>query len=206
MNTALITTIKPSSGYFAAFSPRAKEGEEKRSTVFAAFSLPASISALDSNGELARFAIAAFTDCVADCLRDALKAGKAEFAVPSLAECFASSGKEYLITKPELAEWIKTFADPIITSALAAKSGLPADSVKVSKKAIAYRDLLLLIASRSIMLQEQIDNAAKALEVLAASGKVNAYTENVIEGLARKQVKLNEYLAGASDDDDDIDF
>ena len=206
MTHSLITTVKPTAGFFASFSPRAKEGEEKRSTVFAAFSLPTAILSIASNEELSRFAVAAYTQCVSDCLRDALKAGKAEFAVPSLAECYASSGKEYLITKPELADWIKSFAEPIITAALAAKSGLPVDSVKVVKKAIAYRDLLLLIASRSIMLQEQIDNAAKALEVLAASGKVNSYTENVIEGLARKQVKLNEYLAGATEDEDDIDF
>lgn len=200
---ALITTIKPTSGNFASFSPRAKEGEAPRSTVYAAFALPSAISNC-TDAELVRFATAAFSICVSDCLRDALKAGKPEFSVPSLAECYASTGKEYLITKPDLTAWLKDFAEPILAAALAAKSGLPVDSAKVVKKAIAYRDLLLLIASRSIMLQEQIDSCAKALEVIAASGRINSYTENVIEGLARKQEKLND--ASLDDDEDDLDF
>lgn len=203
---AIISTIKPTSGYFASFSPRAKEGEEKRSSVFASFELPAPIAALDSNSELARFAVGAFTQCVSDALRDALKAGKSNVSIPSLAECYIPAKKEYTIVKALLVDWLKDFAYPIIEQAIATKSGQSVDSIKVAKKAIKYRDLLLMIASREIMSQDEIDNAARVLELLHASKKEHAYTANVEEGLGIKQLKLNAKLAGQDDDDDEIDF
>lgn len=202
---AQITTIKPTSGFFTSFQPRSKEGEEKRSEIHAVFSLPMQIESI-GNVELKGFAIRAYCNAVNSLLRDAVKAGQAEFTIPAIAELFSEAKREFLITKPELLAWINSFALPIISAAIATKSGLSLDSVKVVKKAIAYRELLLLIASRSIMMQEQIDSCLKVLELVTASGKTNDYSDNVIQAIARKQEKLNDYLAGNADDENEIDF
>jgi hypothetical protein len=65
---------------------------------------------------------------------------------------------------------------------------------------------MLAIASRSLMQQDEIDSAIRVMELVANSGKSHAYTDNVATGISRKQDKLNAYLAGKQDDDDEIDF
>lgn len=202
---AQITTIKPTSGLYTSFQPRSKEGEEKRAEIYATFSIPALLESI-ANDEVKAFAIRAYQNAVNALLREAVKAGKPEFTIPELGELFAEGKREFLITKPELLEWLNSFALPIVSAAIATKSGLSVDSVKVVKKAIAYRELMSLIASRSIMMQEQIDSCIKVMELVTASGKQNAYSDNVIQAIARKQEKLNDYLAGNEDDEDEIDF
>lgn len=205
MSNAIITTIRPTAGLFTSFQPRSKEGEEKRSEVFAIFSIPASLESI-ANPELKGFAVRAYGNAVNSLLRDAVKAGQAEFTIPQISELYAETKREFLITKPELLNWINDFALMLISSAISIKAGLHIDSPKVVKKAIAYRELLLLIASRSIMMQEQLDSCLKVMELVMASGKENSYSDNVIQAIARKQEKLNEYLSGNQDSDDEIDF
>lgn len=204
---AIITTIKPvSSDNFVSFKPRNKEGEAEKQEVFAAVIIPTAIEEMTA-GELKAFAIRAFNECCISALRNALKEGKEEFTIPSLSECFASSGKEYLITAKELKEWIYSFAVRIISAAIATKAGLSADSKAVIKKANKYAEVLEKIAGRSMMFQDDIDSCIKVCELLMAQGETHSYTENVIKGIARKQDKLNAYLAGKSEsEDEELDF
>lgn len=201
-----VTNIKPTSGLFTSFQPRSKEGEEKRPACFAVYETPAALSALP-DGEVKAFAYRAYESVITDCLRDAVKAGKAEFSAPALSACFVSEGKEYLITAKDLKEWLSSYALEIIYGAIASKAGLSADHVKVVKKGNAYAEKLEMIASRSLMMQDDIDAAARVLELLENNGKNHPYTDNVIQGLGRKQEKLAAYLA-ANDGlaDDGIDF
>ncbi len=201
----VLTTIKPTSGMAVSFKPRSKEGMEEKAELFAAYELPAEIANLH-DGMLRNFALNAFSAYVLDCLKSAAKESKQEFTY-SLEEAFKPTQREFLITRKDLEAWTIGFAIPLVSAAIASKSGLSIDSVKVTKKAIAYRDLLLSLASRSIMLQEDIDTCIKVMELIASSGKQNAYTDNVAQAIERKQSKLNDYLAGKQgNDEDDIDF
>lgn len=205
MSKLTITTIKPTSGLYASFQPRSKEGEEKKPEVFASYEIPACLSGIN-NDDARAFAIRAYGFAVAELLKAAVKDGKPEFSV-AFPELFGETKREFLVTKKDLEAWIDNFASGIISAALVAKSGLPADSVKIVKKVLAYKALLLEIASRSIMMQEQIDSCIKVLSLIAESGKTHAYTDNVAEGLSRKQDKLNAYLAGnQQDEEDDLDL
>lgn len=200
-----ITTITPTSGLYTSFQPRSKEGEAKKLEVFAAFSLPNAFETI-ANSEIKAFCQRALASEINSLMRDAVKAGKSEFAMPAISEMFAETKREFLITKKDLESWIDTFASPILSLAISTKASLHIDSPKVVKKVIAYKELMLSIASRSIMTQEDIDSCIKVLALVES--KPNAYTDNVSEALARKQEKLLAHLAGKSDADelDDIDF
>jgi hypothetical protein len=201
---AIITTIQPTSGLFTSFQPRSAEGAEKKLEVFATFSEPTEFSML-TNADLKAFCIRAYGNAVNGLLRIAAKAGHAEFPLPSIAEMYAETKREFLITKKDLEAWLDNFALPIIAKAISSKSGLHIDSPKVVKKVIAYKELMLAIASRSIMQQEEIDSCLKVLELV--DNVPNEYTNNVSEALGRKQEKLNDKLAGINDDDlEDVDF
>lgn len=204
----IITNIKPTNGLFASFQPRSKEGEEKRQPVFAAYELPVQIAnAPDS--DLRTFAVRAYDMAVTSLLKDALKDGKAEFTVPGIANLFEPAKREFLITRKDLEAWIIECAMPCICAALSAKSGLHIDSPKIIKKAIAYKEILLSIAGRSIMGQADIDASIRVLELVAAlpEDKQHSYTDNVAQGIERQQTKLNEFLAsGSNESEDDLDF
>jgi hypothetical protein len=199
-----ITTIAPTSGLFTSFQPRSKEGEAKKLEVFASYSLPVAFESI-VNDEIKSFCQRALASEINSLMRDAVKSGKSEFQLPAISELFAETKREFLITKKDLEAWVDTFAAPILSAAISSKASLHIDSPKVVKKVIAYKELLLQIASRSIMDQDDIDSCIKVLALVES--KPNAYTDNVSEALARKQEKLNEYLAGKADNaDDDIDF
>lgn len=199
-----ITTIAPTSGLFTSFQPRSKEGEAKKLEVFASYHLPAAFE-LITNSEIKSFCQRALGAEINSMMREAVKSGKSEFILPEISALFAETKREFLITKKDLEAWIDTFAAKILSAAISAKSCLHIDSPKVVKKVIAYKELLLAIASRSIMNQDDIDACIKVLALVESHP--NAYTDNVSEALARKQEKLNDYLAGKADNaDDDIDF
>lgn len=201
-----VTTIKPTSGLFVSFKPRSKEGQPEKQEVFASFFLPEVFEAIQ-NPDVKGFVIRAYGNAVLDCLKQAVKDGKPEFSLPALSELYAETKREFLITRKDLEAWLDSFCLPLVTAAIAAKAGLAADSVKVVKKAIAYKETLLQLASRSIMQQDEIDSSIRVLELIAASGQENAYTDNVAQAVERKQQKLNDYLAGKQDDDgEEIDF
>lgn len=204
MSKHFVTTIKPASELYVSFKPRSKEGMPEKPEVFAAIDYPAAIANI-ANPDLAAFAKRAWHFAVLDSLKDAVKEGKQEFTL-SMETCFAEAKREFLITKKDLEAWIDNFALPIISAALAAKAGLHIDSPKVVKKAIAYKELLLLISSRSIMMQDQIDSCLKVAALITETGKEHPYSDNVWTGIARKQEKLNAYLAGKDDEDDDFDL
>lgn len=204
MSHAQITTIAPTSGLFTSFQPRSKEGEAKKLEVFATYQEPLAFSQL-LDAELKAFCIRAYGAQVNLFLREAAKNGHSQFPLPAISEFFAETKREFLITKKDLEAWLDSFALPIISKAISSKSGLHIDSPKVVKKAIAYRELMLSISSRSLMQQEEIDSALKVLALVDAVP--NAYTNNVAEALGRKQEKLNDKLNGLGDDDlDSIDF
>ncbi len=208
MNANLtITSIKPTAGFFASKDFRAKEGEEKKQSLFASYEMPAEITSLHDS-ELKAFAIRAFGAAMDIALDKAIKDGKTEaFEMPSLADCFIATKREFLLTKANLMPWID-FAIPVISAAIAAKASLHIDSPKVVKKALAYKETLLALASRSVMKQEDIDACIKVCGLLEETGKKHDYTDNVLQGIVRAQDKLNAFLAnGAQDDDgDELDF
>lgn len=200
-----ITTIRPTTGLFVSFKPRSKEGMPEKQEVFASFSLPAAFDLIQQQ-EIRGFLIRAFSNAILDCLRNALKEGKADFALPSLSELYAETKREFLITRKDLEAWLDGFCIPLVSAAIAAKASLNADSPKVIKKAIAYKETMLQLASRSMMQQDEIDAAIRVLELVATSGKENNYTDNVAQAIERKQTKLNDYLAGKQETEDEIDF
>ena len=202
--SAQITTIAPTNGLFTSFKPRSKEGEQEKPECFASFDLPQEFTGL-LNADLKAFCIRAYAAQVNLFLRSAVKAGQDKFPLPPLCGFFAETKREFLITKKDLEEWLDSFALPIVSRAISAKAGLHPDSPKVVKKALAYRELMLSISSRSIMGQEEIDSCTKVLALVDAVP--NAYSNNVAEALGRKQEKLNAKLNGINDDDlDSIDF
>lgn len=205
MSQIQVTTIKPVSGLFVSFKPRSKEGQPEKQEVFAAFSLPTLFDAIQHQ-EVRGFLIRAFSNAVLDCLKIAVKEGKESFAIPALSELYAETKREFLITRKDLEAWIDGFCIPLVSAAIAAKAGLHIDSPKVVKKAIAYKETMLQLASRSLMQQDEIDSAIRVLELVASSGKEHSYTDNVAQAIERKQTKLNDYLAGKQDDDEEIDF
>lgn len=202
-----ITTIKPvaSSMPFVSFKPRSKEGEAEKPECFVSYDLPESFASLH-DASLSGFLSRAYAAAMTALLRDAIKAGKDSVHFDGMDNLFATGKREFLITKPDLLAWINDYALPILTAAIALKANLHIDSPKVVKKGIAYRDQLLCIASRQIMSQEAIDSALRVCELLDSSGKPNAYTDNVLEAIARKQTKLDEFNANGDDSEDDIDF
>ena len=199
-----ITTIQPvSSSSYVSFKPRSKEGEEKKPEVYVSYSLPTALENMPDS-EIKAFAIRAYESCLSELIRLALKDGKESILQPSLAECFTRAKKEYLITKADLQEWISKIIK-IIQGAIASKAGLPLDNAKVIKKAEAYSELLIKLSSRSLMMQDEIDACIKVLTLI--TDNINLpYSENVAEAIARKQEKLNEYLSGKSESDDELDF
>lgn len=207
MTTAIaITTIKPTAGNFASFSPRTKEGEEKKPACFFSYDIPAAISNIAAD-DVRGFAIRAYAVAMDDLLKDAIKAGKDIITVPAIDALYATTGKEYLVTAKDIKAFCDTFAANAIAAAIAAKTGLSTDSVKVVKKTIQYVETLQAVAGRGMMLQDQIDNAARVLDLLTALPNCPEYAANIIEGLARKQQRLNDYLAsGADDGEDEADF
>lgn len=204
MSVYQITTIKPVSGLFVSFKPRNKEGEAEKQEVFASYFLPEIISQI-ANPEIKAFSSRAFAFALELALKESVRNGKAEFSL-ALQDMFAAATREFLITKKDLEAWLDGFALPLVSAAISAKSGIPADSVKVVKKALAYKELMLSICSRSLMQQSDIDAAIKVLELVATSGQNHPYTDNVATGIERKQSKLNDWLAGKSDTEDEIDF
>lgn len=197
-----ITTIKPTLGLSVSFQPRTKEGEEKKPEVFASYALPEIISSI-INPDLAIFASRAYRNAVLELLKDTLKAGKDSFVIPAIAEIFPESTKrEFTVTKEAISEWFDSYAAPLLTGAIASKGNLPVDSVAVVKKVIKYKELMLAIAKRGDpMKQEDIDAAIRVLGLLSASNTSHAYTDNVAQGIAKMQEKLNAYLAGNTEDD-----
>lgn len=204
-NQIQVTTIRPTSGLFVSFKPRSKEGQPEKQEVFASFSLPALFDAIQHT-EVKGFLIRAFSSAVLDCLKGAVKDGKESFSIPALSELYAETKREFLITRKDLEAWLDGFCMPLVSAAIAAKAGLHIDSPKVFKKAIAYKETMLQLASRSLMQQDEIDSAIRVLELVANSGKEHGYTDNVAQAIERKQAKLNDYLAGKQDDEDEIDF
>lgn len=205
MSQIQVTTIKPVSGLFVSFKPRSKEGQPEKQEVFAAFSLPALFDAIQHQ-EVKGFLIRAFSNAVLDCLKQTVKDGKESFTVPALSELYAETKREFLITRKDLESWLDGFCLPLVSAAIAAKAGLHIDSPKVVKKAIAYKETMLQLASRSLMQQDEIDSAIRVMELVATSGKDHSYTDNVAQAIERKQAKLNDYLAGKQEDDEEIDF
>lgn len=204
-NQIQVTTIRPTSGLFVSFKPRSKEGQPEKQEVFASFSLPALFDAIQQQ-EVKGFLIRAFSNAVLDCLKGAVKDGKESFSIPALSDLYAETKREFLITRKDLESWLDGFCMPLVSAAIAAKASLHIDSPKVVKKAIAYKETLLQLASRSMMQQDEIDSAIRVLELVANSGKDHAYTDNVAQAIERKQAKLNDYLAGKQDDEEEIDF
>jgi len=216
-SNAIITTISPSVSaemLMTSFQPRSKEGEEKKLEVFASFSIPVAFNSL-LDSDLKAYCIRSYCNAVNLLLRDAVKEGKPEFAIPPIASLYAETKREFLITKKDLEAWLDGFAMPIISAAISLKGNLHIDSPKVVKKALAYKEIMLGISSRSIMNQEDIDSAIRVLELVVTAsaangngnGKEHPYTDNVAQGIERKQGHLNEFLAaGAGKETDDIDF
>lgn len=199
-----ITTIQPvSSSSYVSFKPRSKEGEEKKPEVYVSYSLPTALESM-GNSDVKAFAIRAYDSCLSELIRLALKDGKEFITQPSLSECFTKAKKEYLVTKADLQAWISNIIH-IVQAAIAGKAGLSIENAKVVRKAEAYSDLLLRLSSRSLMMQDEIDSCIKVLDLITE--KINLpYSENVAEAIARKQDKLNEYLEGKTESDDDLDF
>ena len=203
--TLQITTIKPTFGNWVSFKPRNKEGEQEKPEAFVTFDWPSEINQIQ-NVSLRTFAANAYRFALTELLKETVRNARDSVSLPALNEFFAQTGREFLITKKDLEDWLDGFALPLISAAISAKSGFHADSPKVVKKVLAYRELMLAISSRSIMSQEQIDSSIKVLELVAASGKSHSYTDNVAQGIERKQSKLNDWLNGQSDSEDEIDF
>lgn len=200
-----VTTIRPTTGLHVSFKPRSKEGQPEKQEVFATFSLPALFDAIQQQ-EVRGFLVRAYGNAILDCLRQAIKEGKESFTLPALSDLYAETKREFLITRKDLEAWLDGFCMPLVSSAIAAKASLNIDSPKVVKKAIAYKETMLQLASRSLMQQDEIDSAIRVLELVANSGKDHVYTDNVAQAIERKQAKLNDYLAGKADDDEEIDF
>ena len=204
-----ITTIKPTSGLSVSFKPRSKEGEAEKLEVHASYFLPKVLAAI-SNQELVGFASRAYKASMLDLLKQAVKDAKETIAIPSLSELYPESTKrEFTVTKEALINWFDSFADKILSAAISAKAGLPADSVKVTKKVLQYKELILALAKRGDpMKQEDIDAVIRVLGLIDASGNNHHYTDNVAQGVAVMQEKLDRYLAGKQEEEEleEIDF
>lgn len=204
-----ITSIQPTGSmqHYATINQRSKEGEEKKTPFYALFDMPQAITQI-ANDEIRGFAMRAFTNAVWLSSKEAIKSGHMTFPLISLNDCYAETKREFLITKKDLEAWIDGFSLPIISAAISAKSGLHIDNPKVVKKALAYKEILIGLASRSIMSQEDIDNCIRCLELVASANcEGHAYTDNVAQGIERKQNQLNEFLAaGQNESDNELDF
>lgn len=204
MSKSIVTTIKPTAGLFVSFKPRSKEGQAEKLEIFASYEMPAEIANLH-DGALRTFAFRSYGAYVLECLKDAVKDSRQEFT-HSLESAYEPAAREFLITRKDLESWFDSFAAGIIAAAISAKTSLHIDSPKVVKKVIAYKEIMLAIASRSLMLQDQIDTALRVMALIDESGKQHAYTDNVLTGIVRKQDKLNAAATGTDEDEEDIDF
>ena len=204
-----ITTIAPSAIQgqgIASFKPRTKEGMPERPACHISYSYPAEL-ALINNDELRAFSLRAYDFAMEEALKAAVREDKAEFAPLSLADCFLATKREFLLTKAELTKWADTFALPIIANAIAAKAGVHPESPKVIAKCKAYKDSILALSARTLMQQQEIDALNKVAALVSEQDKQDAYTDNFVQGIARKQERLNAWLAeGKIDSEDDLDF
>lgn len=204
-----VTTIKPTSGLSVSFKPRSKEGEAEKLEVFASYFLPEAITSI-SNQEVLGFASRAYKASMLDLLKQAVKETKETIAIPSISDLYPESTKrEFTVTKEALINWFESFADKILSAAISAKAGLPADSVKVVKKVLQYKELILALAKRGDpMKQEDIDSVIRVLGLIDSSSTKHEYTDNVAQGVAAMQEKLDRYLAGKQEEEEleEIDF
>lgn len=202
----VITTIKPTSGFFATKNFRSAEGQEKRMPAYAAFEMPAAIGQI-GNDEVKAFAYRAFTEAMNAILSDAIKDGKEQFPMPSINELFEAGKREFALTKKDVLAWLESFAMPIISLAISTKANIHIDSPKVVKKALQYKEIILGLSSRSIMSQVDIDACLRVASLIEDSGKANDYTDNILTGIAKQQAKLDAFLAsGKTEEEDEIDF
>ena len=204
-----ITTITPNAiqgAAIASFKPRTSEGMPERPACHIQYSLPAEFS-LIANDSIRSFAIRAYEHAMELALKSAVRDNKDSLEQLALDDCFLATKREFLLTKPELTKWADTFALPIIAQAIAAKAGLHAESPKVIAKCKAYKDSILALSARTLMQQQEIDALIKVVSLIADQPVSNAYTDNVAQGIARKQERLSEWLANAgADSSEDIDF
>lgn len=199
-----ITSIKPSNGLFATKNFKTKEGEEKKASLYASYALPAEFESL-LNSDLKAFCIRAYGEAMDSALDQAVKLGKESFSQLSLAECFESGKREFLITKKDIQEWLDSFAYAVISAAIATKANLHIDSPKVVKKANQYAEIMLSLSARGLMTQNDIDAAIRVMSLLDDSGKSNSYSDNILTGITRKQAQLDAFNESKSDSEE-IDF
>ena len=204
-----LTTIQPTaaSALFVTINQRSKEGEAEKPKLYVEFSLPEVLESI-ANTEVKAFAMRAYAEAVRQAANTARKDGLDNFTMPAIGELFSISNKrEFLLTKKDVQKWLDDFAYAIIQAAISAKGNLNPDSPKVIKKTNQYQEILLGLTSRQIMTQADIDNCLRVCELLANSGKDHPYTDNVVQGIARAQKKLDDFLSNGSNDlDDDLDF
>ncbi len=209
LNTKLeFTTIQPAeSMLYAELPQRSKEGEAEKPNLFVLISLPSALENIQ-NPEIKSFCTRAYIEAVKNVAAKAKKDGLIEFHAPSLEECFTRSGKrEFLLTKKDLTAWLDEFAFALINAAFAAKMSLHPDSPKVVKRALKVKDTVLEMTARgrAPMDQESIDvllRVATLAEEAEKQGKVHAYTDNFLQGIARMQTKLDTYQAEDEEDED----
>ena len=199
-----ITSIKPTSGFFATKNFKTKEGEEKKNSLYAPFSLPSEFDSL-LDADLKAFCIRAYGEAMDIALDNACKLGKESLQALSLSECFEAGKREFLITKKDIQEWLDAYAYPIINAAIAAKAGLHIDSPKVVKKANQYAEIMLSLSARGLMTQNDIDAAIRVMSLLEESGKSNSYSDNILTGITRKQTQLDNFNS-SKESSEDIDF
>jgi len=204
-----ITTITPNAIQgqgIASFKPRTKEGMPERPACHISYSYPSELS-LINNDELRAFSLRAYDFAMEEALKAAVRDNKDSLEQLALDDCFLATKREFLLTKADLTKWADTFALPIIAQAIAAKAGLHAESPKVIAKCKAYKDSILALSARTLMQQQEIDALIKVVSLIADQPISNAYTDNVAQGIARKQERLHNWLANAGTDSaEDIDF
>lgn len=202
----IITSIKPTSGFFATKNFRTTEGQDKRASCFAQYEMPQAIGQI-GNDEIKAFAYRAFNAAMDEALNEAIKAGKQEFPMPHINELFEAGKREFALTKKDVLAWLESFAMPIIELAISTKAGLHIDSPKVVKKALQYKEIILELSSRSVMSQINIDACLRVASLIEDSGKSHPYTDNILTGITKSQAKLDAFMAsGQIDSDDEIDF
>ena len=203
-----ITTITPNAIQntgIASFKPRTKEGLPEKPACHIQYSYPAEF-ALINNDSIRAYAIRAYDAAMDTALKDAVRDNKSEFTALSLDNCYVATKREFLLTKTDLSAWADKFALPIIAAAIAAKAGLHAESPKVIAKCKAYRESILALAARGMMQQIEIDSLIKVAGLIAEQPIINAYTDNFVQGIARKQERLLAFLENGSELEDDLDF
>lgn len=210
MSKISVTTIKPTSGLFVSFTPRNEKGTaeaDKKPECHASYSLPESFS-LIQNPEIAGYLARSYKHYVYESLKAAVKINADSFSLAPVSEIYPeTTGRTFTVTKGDLESWFDSFASAILTAAISSKLALPADSVKVVKKVIEYRKLTLALASKgNPMAQDDLDAVIRFLGLIAASGKEHSYTDNVAQGAAKMQHKIDGFVEPEEDIIGDDDF